>query len=110
MKNKTISTVFLGLLSGSALTAQNVGINTTSPQATLDVSGSQRVGGNSNYIKYDSATGKIEWVGASLFTTSSQQIIKHSASAEGMYAGGNKLDYRNSTGTPVFYSDWTNGN
>jgi hypothetical protein len=90
--------------------AQNVGINTTAPQATLDVRGSQRTGGITNYVKYDSATGKIEWVGASLFTPISQQIIKHSASSEGLYAGGGKLDYRNSSGTPVFYSDWTNGN
>jgi hypothetical protein len=92
------------------LPAQNVGINTTSPQATLDVRGTQRTGGTSNYITYDSATGRIQWIGASLFTPVSQQIIRHSASSEGLYAGGGKLDYRNSTGIPVFYSDWTNGN
>lgn len=90
--------------------AQNVRINTNSPQATLDVRGSQRIGGASNYLKYDSASGKIEWVGASLFTPISQQIIKHSASAEGLYAGGGKLEYRNSIGNPVFFSDWTTGN
>jgi hypothetical protein len=97
------------IISESAQT-QNVGINTTTPQATMDVRGTQRVGGNSNYMQYDSATGRIEWVGASLFTPVSQQIIKHSASGEGLYAGGGKLDYRNSIGDPVFYSDWTNGN
>ncbi|MEP7109264.1 MAG: hypothetical protein ABI760_14820 [Ferruginibacter sp.] len=90
--------------------AQNVGINTTNPQASLDVRGSQRIGGTNNYVRYDSATGKIEWFGASLFTPISQQIIKHSASAEGLYAGGGKLDYRDQAGIPVFYSDWTNGN
>jgi hypothetical protein len=97
-------------LSAAKLPAQNIGINTTTPQATLDVRGTQRTGGISNYITYDSATGKIQWVGASLFTPVSQQIIRHSASSEGLYAGGGKLDYRNSSGTPVFYSDWTNGN
>ncbi len=99
-----------GLVQIFLVQAQNVGINITTPQATLDVRGSQRTGGISNYIKYDSATGRIEWVGASLFTPISQQIIKHSASSEGMYAGGGKLEYRNSIGNPVFYSDWTNGN
>ena len=52
-------------------------------------------------MKYDSATGKFEWVGASLFTPISQQIISHSASGEGLYAGGGKLEYRNVT-SPVF--------
>ena len=37
---------------------QNAGINTTTPQATLDVRGSPGTGSNSNYLKYDSAAGK----------------------------------------------------
>jgi hypothetical protein len=90
--------------------AQNsVGVNTTSPQATLDVRGGYRFGGSGNYIKYDSATGRIEWTGAALYVPVYQQIIRHSASAEGLYAGGGKLEYRN-TSSPVFYSDLTNGN
>jgi hypothetical protein len=89
--------------------AQNVGIKTNNPQATLDVRGSQRVGGNSNYIQYDSLTGRIQWIGAALYAPASQQIIRHSNSAEGLYAGGGRLEYRNVT-DPVFYSDWTNGN
>ena len=97
-------------ISSSVLRAQNnVGVNTTNPQASLDVRGTQRVGGINNYIRYDSATGRIEWVGAALYAPVSQQIIRHSASTEGLYAGGGKLEYRNTTG-PVFYSDWTNGN
>ena len=110
MRNKIICIVLLTISSGSALIAQNVGINTTTPQATLDVRGTQRVGGINNFIKYDSATGRIEWNGASLWAPVSQQIIKHSASNEGLYAGGGKLEYRNSTSIPVFFSDWTNGN
>lgn len=107
---RKFSFVLCSLLLPVCLYAQNVGINTNTPQATLDVRGNQRIGGINNYLKYDSATGKIEWVGAALFTPVSQQIIKHSASAEGLYAGGGKLDYRNSTGNPVFFSDWTTGN
>ena len=110
MRNKITCIVFFTILSDSTLHAQFIGINTTSPQATLDVKGTQRVGGISNYVKYDSATGRIEWNGASLWAPISQQIIKHSASNEGLYAGGGKLEYRNSTSTPVFFSDWTNGN
>src|SRR5690242_7754731 len=94
----------------SVLHAQNnIGVNTTNPQASLDVRGTQRVGGINNYMKYDSATGRIEWVGAALYAPASQQIIRHSASSEGLYAGGGKLEYRNTTG-PVFFTDWTNGN
>ncbi len=89
--------------------AQNfVGINTTNPQASLDVRGSQRVGGSSNYMHYDSATGRIQWIGAALYVPVSQQIIRHSATSEGLYAGGGKLEYRNTT-DPVFFSD-LNGN
>src|SRR4051812_12557101 len=89
--------------------AQNAGVNTTNPQASLDVRGTQRVGGLSNYTFYDSATGRIQWIGAALYAPVSQQIIRHSASGEGLYAGGGRLEYRNTT-APVFYSDWTTGN
>ena len=110
MRNKITWIVLVTIFSGRILLAQNVGINTTTPQASLDVKGTERVGGINNYVKYDSATGKIEWNGASLWAPVSQQIIKHSPSNEGLYAGGGKLEYRNSTNTPVFFSDWTNGN
>jgi hypothetical protein len=104
--------IFICIVSGiisTGMNAQNVGVNTTNPQASLDVRGSQRVGGINNYMKYDSATGRIEWIGAALYAPVSQQIIRHSNSSEGLYAGGGRLEYRNVTG-PVFYSDWTNGN
>ena len=39
--------------------AQNVGINTTTPQASLDVKGNQRVGGIDQYITYDSIKGML---------------------------------------------------
>ncbi len=88
---------------------QSVGINTTNPQATLDVRGSYRLGGVNNYSRYDSLTGRIEWINSAIYTPVSQQIIKHSNSSEGLYAGGGKLEYRNTT-SPVFFSDWTTGN
>jgi hypothetical protein len=108
MKRIISFTIFF--ISSFVLRAQNnVGVNTTNPQASLDVRGTQRVGGINNYMKYDSATGRIEWIGAALYAPVSQQIIRHSNSSEGLYAGGGRLEYRNVTG-PVFYSDWTNGN
>jgi hypothetical protein len=57
------------------MNAQNVGVNTSNPQASLDVRGSHRVGGINNYMKYDSATGRIEWVGAAYMHP---QQIRHS--------------------------------
>src|SRR2546423_10623669 len=108
MKRIMISTILASLT--LLVNAQNnVGINTTSPQATLDVRGSHRFGGNSNYIQFDSATGRIQWTGAQLYVPVLQQIIRHSASAEGLYTGGGKLEYRNTT-DPVFFSDWNTGN
>ena len=88
-------TCIASLLCILVMNAQNVGVGTTNPQASLDVRGSQRVGGNNNYIQFDSATGRIEWIGAALYAPASQQIIRHSASSEGLYAGGGKSDRLN---------------
>jgi hypothetical protein len=104
-----IYTMIFAIMLTTVNAQTNVGINTTNPQASLDVRGSERVGGATNYTKYDSATGRIEWVGAALFAPASQQIIRHSASSEGLYAGGGRLEYRNTT-VPVFFTDWTTGN
>ena len=101
-----ITSMFVWIL---PMFAQNIGINTLAPQATLDVRGSQRFGGSNSYIKFDSATGRIEWVGAALYAPVNQQIIRHSASGEGLYAGGNRLEYRGLQG-PVFFTDWQTGN
>ena len=108
MRNKLLFLLYFLSLSFFGK-AQHVGINTTNPQATLDVKGNQRFGGNTSYLKFDSASGKIEWIAASLFVPTSQHIIRHSASGEGLYAGGGKLEYR-STAAAVFYSDWITGN
>src|SRR6059058_3887037 len=98
------------IVCGTSVNAQNsVGINTTNPQANLDIRGSERVGGNINYISFDSVSGRIQWIGAALYAPTSQQIIRHSSSAEGLYAGGGRLEYRNAT-SPVFYSEWNTGN
>jgi len=88
---------------------QNVGINTTNPQATLDVKGNQRFGGANHYTAFDSASGKITWNGSNLFAPSAQYLIRHSASAEGLYYRGDQLEYRDSTGNPRFYTNWITG-
>lgn len=90
--------------------AQNVGIGTALPQATLDVKGNHRFGGISKYITYDSISGKIIWNNSNLYVPSSQYIMQHSASAEGLYYNNGQLEYKNQTGNPVFYTNWTNGN
>ena len=95
--------------------SQNVGINTTTPQATLDVRGNQRVGGSSQFLSYDSLSGKVEWRNSYLYMPVSQFLFKHSAAADGLYynnSGGisGQLEYRNAIGNPVFYTNFTNGN
>lgn len=95
--------------------AQNVGIGTTSPQATLDVKGNQRFGGISNYVSYDSATGRIEWRNSNLYVPVSQFLLKHSAAGDGLYYNNTnptngQLEYRNALGNPVFFTNFTTGN
>ena len=90
--------------------AQNVGINTTTPQATLDVKGGQRVGGASHFTTYDSVSGKIVWKNSNLFVNSAQYLMKHSASSEGLYYANSQLEYRYSDGSPRFYTNWSTGN
>ena len=87
-----------------------VGINTTTPQATLDVRGNQRFGGKTHFMTYDSVSGKIGWNGSNLFVPAPQYLIQHSASAEGLYYGNSQLEYRYSDGTPRFYTNWSTGN
>lgn len=89
--------------------AQNVGIGTSSPQATLDVRGNLRTGGLSKYISYDSTSGKINWNNTNLFVPTPQYLMQHSASAEGLYYGDGKLLYRGVSDT-AFYTDWQTGN
>jgi hypothetical protein len=97
------------------LMAQNVGINTTTPQATLDVKGNQRLGGNIHFTTFDSLGGKIEWRNANLYVPVSQYLMQHSAAADGLYYNNNapingQLEYRNATGNPVFFTNFTSGN
>ena len=105
-----ISSIF----SGVSTTAQNVGIGTITPQATLDVRGNHRMGGISNYITYDSITGRIEWRNANLYVPVSQFLMKHSAAGDGLFYNNTtpvsgQLEYRNAGGEPVFYTNFTNG-
>ncbi len=87
----------------------NIGIGTNTPQYKLDVNGTVRFGNATNYIQYDPSIG-LEFYASTLFVPVSQHIIKHSASAEGLYAGGGKLEYRNQIGQDVFFTDWQTGN
>ena len=107
--------ILLSVVCSGKLAAQNVGIGTTTPQATLDIKGNQRIGGLSSYIKYDSATGKIEWTNANLYVPVTQALMKHSAAADGLFYNNTapvsgQLEYRNAAGEPVFYTNFTNGN
>jgi hypothetical protein len=88
---------------------QNVGIGTNSPQAKLDIKGGLRTGGLNNYLLYDSLSGKFSWSNSYLYLPASQYIIQHSASAEGLHYGNSQLEYLNSTGNPVFFTNWSNG-
>jgi len=94
--------------------AQNVGINTTTPQTTLDVKGNYRIGGNAQYMSFDSLSGKMSWYSSYLFVPVTQALMKHSAAADGLFynnSGGvnGQLEYRNEFGNPVFFTNFTNG-
>lgn len=109
MKN-ILTILVLSFLTVTGSWAQSVGINTTTPQATLDVKGGQRVGGTGHYITYDSATGRTVWQNSNLFVSSPQYLMQHSGTAEGLYYGNNQLEYRNAFGGPVFYTNFATGN
>ena len=112
---KIIIIIMATLLVGFVAMAQNVGIGTNSPQATLDVRGNHRLGGLANFISYDSATGRIGWINSNLYVPVSQSLIKHSAAGDGLFYNNTtpvsgQLEYRNAAGDPVFYTNFTNSN
>jgi len=98
------------LICNSFLVAQNTGIGTTTPQAKLDIVKSFRAGGASSFITYDSLGGRMTWSNAHLFVPSNQAIIKHSAAGDGLYYNNQQLEYRNTSGTPMFATNWASGN
>src|SRR5205085_8395773 len=103
--------LILGLLSfGFCALSQNVGIGTTTPQAKLDVKGNLRAGGVNKYLLYDSATGQFNWINSYIWATNPLYLMMHSASAEGLYYGNSQIEYRNSIGNPVFFTNWSTGN
>ena len=89
---------------------QNLGIGTNNPQATLDLRGNYRLGGQSKFLSYDSLSGKIGWSNSFLYVPVDAQLIQHSASAEGLYYANSSLQYLNQFGNPVFSTNWNNGN
>ena len=89
--------------------AQNIGINTSNPQAKLDVRGNMRVGGMGSFLSYDSLSGKISLKNSRLFVSANQQLIQHSESSEGLYYNNAALEYRNQNGDPVFSANWGTG-
>jgi len=88
---------------------QNLGIGTNNPQATLDLRGNYRLGGQSMFLSYDSLSGKIGWSNSFLYVPVDAQLIQHSASAEGLYYANSSLQYLNQFGNPVFSTNWNNG-
>jgi hypothetical protein len=89
--------------------SQNLGIGTNNPQATLDLRGNYRSGGQNSFLSYDSLSGKIGWSNSFLYVPGGAQLIQHSASAEGLYYANSSLQYLNQLGNPVFSTNWING-
>jgi hypothetical protein len=106
---KTI-TIFLVVIASSVKSlSQNVGIGTNTPQSTLDVKGNQRVGGTNHFLAFDSTTGKYSLSGSYVWAPAAQYLMMHSASSEGLYYDNATIEYRNSSGNPVFFTNWNNG-
>jgi len=108
----------LTILSGCLLVIESVaqtdiGIGTSLPQAKLHVVGNFRVGGVNNgskFLAFDSANGQFKWNNSNLFIPTSQSIIQHSASAEGLFYNDPNLEYRYQDGTPQFTVNRFTGN
>ena len=93
--------------------AQKVGIGTTTPDSSFDVRGNLKMGGKNKYFAYDSASGNFLWNNSSLslnnsrfYVPANQQLIQHSASAEGLFYNNSALEYRNQFGNAVFSTNW----
>jgi len=109
LKKNAIIVLVVFLMIRFVASAQNVGVNISIPQSTLDVRGGSRFGGLTNYISHDSVTGRIGWNNSRLYLPVSQQLISHSASAEGLYYNNPTLEYRNQFGNPIFSTNWNTG-
>ena len=100
--------IFVLLLPFHSL-SQNLGIGTNNPQATLDLRGNYRLGGQNRFLTFDSLSGKIGWSNSFLYVPVDAQLIQHSASAEGLYYANSSLQYLNQIGNPVFSTNFNTG-
>jgi len=58
-------------------------------------------------MTYDSITGRIGWSNSNLFVPAGQALIRHSDQSEGLYYNNFALEYRNPSGNPVFFTNWS---
>ncbi len=96
-------------LTGEDIFSQPIGINTKTPLASWDVRGNFRIGGTARSMTYDSISARIGWSNSNLFVPAGQALIRHSDQSEGLYYNNSALEYRNQSGNPVFYTNWSSG-
>jgi hypothetical protein len=96
---KPILIAILFMAYADLLTGQNsVGINTTTPEATLDVRGGLKLGSISKNIQFDTLSGTMRFVGSAIFAPTLQKFISSSSNG-GLYVGPSQLQFRSGSKT-----------